>query len=230
MVAPTNSADMTKPPGTGVVRGARQQVHVFGQPAPERDLALLRQLRPRVVERAVHDALRPPGRARRVEDRWRERLAGHERDIVRDAVVDEGIDEVEIVDEHLGRRVLDDVRDLVRLQVGVHEHDRALQLRHRGPHLEEGDRIREHDRDAIAGPDAPRREAARDEIGPGVEVDVADREIVLDERRLLGCAHGGCARAVSLLIGHAARLAHGGTRMSGPTAANLTRPCVTASR
>ena len=39
-----------EPAGTGVVRGARQQVHVLGQPPPERDLPLLRQLRPRVVE------------------------------------------------------------------------------------------------------------------------------------------------------------------------------------
>ena len=87
-------------------------------------------------------------------------------------IVDEGIDEVEIVDEHLGRRVLDDVRDFVRLQVRVDEHDRALQLRDRGPHLEERNGVREHDRDPVGGADAPAARPRAMRSRAGVEVDV----------------------------------------------------------
>ena len=43
--------DIDVPARPGVVRGSGEQVHVVGEPPPERDLTLLRQLRPRPVER-----------------------------------------------------------------------------------------------------------------------------------------------------------------------------------
>ena len=62
--------------GPRVVRGAGEDVDVVGAPRPQRDLALLRRARPcRRRTAAVHDALGPSGRARRVEDRRREHLA-----------------------------------------------------------------------------------------------------------------------------------------------------------
>ena len=55
----------------GVVRRAGHDVDVVRRPAPQRDLAHRDPLRDLGIDRpgAVHDTLRPPRRARRVEDR-----------------------------------------------------------------------------------------------------------------------------------------------------------------
>ena len=179
-----------------VVRRPGEQVHVLRAASPRArpDPAAPACARDR-VERAVHDPLRPARRSRRVEHRRGQHLARREIDRCVGAGLDQRVHEVEVVDEHLRLRVLDDVRDFVRLEVRVHEHDRALQLRDRGPDLEERDGVREHDRDPVGDADPARGKPARDEIGTRVEVDERGDQAVLDERGLVRSARRVRARA-----------------------------------
>ena len=95
------------------------------------------------VERAVHDALGPAGRARRVEDGWCEHLARDERRVVRRPGFDERVDEIEVVDEHLGLRSRSTMYATSSgLRCVFTSTTERLQLRGGRPHLEERDRVR----------------------------------------------------------------------------------------
>ena len=81
--------------------------------------------------------------------------------------------QVGVRDEHSSPRVAQDVGELVGLEVPVHEHHRSAQLVRGRPRLEELDRVRDHDGDAVVGADPATRERVGEPSRPVVEVGVA---------------------------------------------------------
>ena len=94
-------------------------------------------------------------------------------------------------DDDRGRaRVFDDPSRLVRLEVDVHGHDDGAEAAGAVHSFEELERVRDHDRDAVAASDADPGKRVRDPAGPVVELAVREHIIALAERDVIGAGSG----------------------------------------
>jgi hypothetical protein len=83
--------------------------------------------------------------------------------------------------------VAQDVRELVGLEMPVHEHDRGVQLAGRRPRLEELEPVREHDGDAVSRTDPPPAQRVGEPCRALVELGEGAHLVADDERGLVGC-------------------------------------------